>query len=84
MMVPGSRGRLRPQQRRIKESAVLDSDNVVHMPTSIQTALPEAVKTLEQAWRRRRQELADWQPSGGWLVDQRNVAPAGRTSSRPG
>ena len=61
---------------------MIDSDNVIHMPTSVQTASPEAVKTLEQAWQRRRQELANWQPSGGWLVDQRNVAPAARASAR--
>jgi hypothetical protein len=42
-------------------------------------ALPEAAKALEQAWQRRRQELAGWQPSGGWLVEprgsERNPAP---------
>jgi hypothetical protein len=50
-----------------------ENDNVVHMPSSVQMTLPEAAKTLEEARQRRRAELADWQPSGGWLADQRNV-----------
>lgn len=37
--------------------------------TSVPLALPEAAKALEQAWQRRRQELGNWQPSNGWLVD---------------
>ncbi len=40
-----------------------EDDNVVHMPTNVQTTSPEAAKTLEQAWQRRRAELADWTPS---------------------
>jgi hypothetical protein len=58
------------------------SDNVIRMPSSIKTALPEAARTLEQAWQRRRQELAGWQPSGGWLVDQRMVLPKIAVNSR--
>ncbi len=50
-----------------------EADNVIHMPTSVQMTLAEAARTLEQVWERRRAELADWQPSGGWLADQRNV-----------
>lgn len=50
-----------------------EEDNVIHMPTSVQMTSPEAAKTLEQVWERRRAELADWQPSGGWLADQRNL-----------
>jgi len=53
----------------------LDTDNVVHMPTSVQTTLPEAAKTLEQARQRRREELANWEPSGGWLADPRKAQP---------
>ena len=53
----------------------LNTDNVIHVPTSVQTTLPEAARTLEQAWQRRRQELADWRPSGGWLADQRKARP---------
>lgn len=53
----------------------LDTDNVIHMPTSVQTTLPEAAKMLEQAWQRRREELANWQPSGGWLADPRKARP---------
>lgn len=41
---------------------------VVRMPSSVRTVLPEAAKTLEQAWQRRRQELAGWQPAKRWLV----------------
>jgi hypothetical protein len=59
-----------------------DTDTVIHMPTNVQTTLPEAVKTLEQARQRRRAELADWQPSGGWLADQRNVRHGARASVR--
>lgn len=59
-----------------------DTDNVIHMPTSVQTTLPEAARTLEQAWQRRRKELANWQPSGGWLTDQRNVRHHARVGAR--
>lgn len=38
--------------------------------TSVPLATPEAAKALEAAWQRRRQELAGWQPSNGWLLDQ--------------
>ena len=59
----------------MRESAMLDfdNDNVIHMSTSVRTTSPEAVRMLEEARLRRRQELADWQPSAGWLA-QRNVA----------
>ncbi len=56
----------------------LETDNVIHVPTSIHTTLPEAARTLEQAWQRRREELANWQPSGGWLLDQRKARPLTR------
>jgi hypothetical protein len=55
------------------ESDVKLTRNVIRMPSSVKTALPEAAKALEQAWQRRRQELAGWQPSGGWLIDPRLV-----------
>jgi hypothetical protein len=58
------------------------SDNVFRVPSSIKTALPDAARTLEQAWQRRRQELAGWQPSGGWLLDQRGVLPKIAVHSR--
>ena len=45
-----------------------------HAPTSLQLALPEAAKALEQAWQRRRQELANWQPANGWLIEQNAVS----------
>lgn len=60
----------------------LQNDNVIHMPTSVQTTSPEAVKTLEEVWQRRRAELANWQPSGGWLVDQRSVRHHVRIGAR--
>lgn len=60
----------------------LGSDNMVHMPTSVHTTSPEAAKTLEQAWQRRREELANWQPSGGWLADQRKARPVYRSGAR--
>ena len=45
--------------------------DVIRVPGSVKAALPEAAKALEQAWQRRRQELAGWQPSNGWLIDPR-------------
>ena len=50
---------------------LFNQDNVVRFSSSIRTAEPDASRALEQAWVKRRQELADWRPSGGWLVDQR-------------
>jgi hypothetical protein len=47
------------------------SGKVLRPPASLKTA--EAARALEEAWRRRRQELSGWQPSGGWLVDPRGV-----------
>jgi hypothetical protein len=64
--------------RRSSTMLELETDNVIHMPTSIHTTAPEAAKTLEQAWQRRREELANWQPSGGWLADQRKARPLAR------
>lgn len=46
------------------------STELLHPSSSVQLALPEAARALEQAWQRRRQELGSWQPSGGWLIDQ--------------
>lgn len=60
----------------------LETDNVIHMPTSVQTTSPEAARTLEQAWQRRREELGNWQPSGGWLAEQRKARPLHRASAR--
>ncbi len=58
-----------------------DNDNVIHMPITVQTTSPEAVKMLEQARQRRREELAGWQPSAGWLA-QRNVARHAHSGTR--
>ena len=48
---------------------ILSSVEFFHPSSAVQLALPEAAKALEQAWQRRRQELAGWQPSNGWLLD---------------
>ena len=45
-------------------------DNIVRLSSTVRTAEPSASRALEQAWLKRRQELAGWQPSNGWLVDQ--------------
>ncbi|HEU4604357.1 MAG TPA: hypothetical protein VFS24_20450 [Steroidobacteraceae bacterium] len=45
------------------------SNDVLRMPSSVKTASPDAARTLEQVWQRRRQELGNWQPSGGWLIE---------------
>jgi hypothetical protein len=42
---------------------------LVRIASSVQTTDPDAARALEQSWQRRRQELAGWQPSRGWLVD---------------
>lgn len=60
----------------------LKNDKVIHMPTSVRTTSPEAIRTLEAAWQRRRAELANWQPSGGWLVDQRTARQTTRGGAR--
>jgi hypothetical protein len=49
-------------------------DNVIRLASSVRTAEPDASRALEQAWQKRREELAGWRPSNGWLVDQR-IAP---------
>lgn len=59
-----------------------DDDKVMHMPTSVQMTSPEQARTLEEVWQRRRAELANWQPSGGWLVDRRNVQYHARAGAR--
>ena len=60
----------------------IEEDKVVHMPTHVQTTSPEAAKTLEQAWQRRRAELANWAPSAGWLTDRRDVRHLSRAGAR--
>jgi hypothetical protein len=59
-----------------------ENDNVIHMPTNVQTTASDAMQTLEQARQRRREELANWQPSGGWLVDHREMRHHARVSAR--
>lgn len=57
------------------------SGQVVRMPSFVKTVQPEAAKALEQAWQRRRQELAGWQPTNGWLIEQ-SLARRLRTTTR--
>lgn len=57
------------------------SGQMVRMPSSVKTVQPEAAKALEQAWQRRRQELAGWQPANGWLIEQ-SLARRLRSNSR--
>jgi hypothetical protein len=45
-------------------------DNVIRLSSTVRTAEPDASRALEQAWLRRRQELAGWRPSNGWLAEQ--------------
>jgi hypothetical protein len=47
---------------------------MVRMPSTVKTVLPEAAKALEQAWQKRRQELAGWQPVSGWLLEPKLFA----------
>ncbi len=43
--------------------------NFFRPSSAIPLALPEAAKALEAAWQRRREELGNWQPSNGWLIE---------------
>jgi hypothetical protein len=58
------------------------SGQVVRMPSSVKTVLPEAAKALEHAWQKRRQELAGWQPESGWLLEPRSFARRTNSSAR--
>jgi hypothetical protein len=53
---------------------LFSKDNVVRLSSRIKTADSDASRALEQAWLKRRQELAGWQPSNGWLLDQKVIA----------
>ena len=48
----------------------LGHDNVIRLSSNVRTAAPDAAQALEQAWRKRREELAGWRPSNGWLIEQ--------------
>lgn len=54
------------------------SNDPVRIASSVQTTHPDAARALEESWQRRRQELAGWQPSRGWLAD---VQPSTATAS---
>lgn len=53
------------------------ADNVVRLSSNVKTAGREETRALEAAWLKRRRELAGWQPSNGWLVDQKQLAHRG-------
>lgn len=40
----------------------------IQLSSSVKTVAADAAHSLELAWQRRRQELAGWQPSAGWLL----------------
>jgi len=48
------------------------AQGLVRIASTVKTTHPDAARALEQSWQKRRQELAGWQPSRGWLVDVRN------------
>lgn len=52
------------------------NSETLQLSSMVKAALPDAAQSLERAWQRRRQELAGWQPSGGWLLShqQRQIA----------
>src|SRR5690606_39403217 len=64
--------RSRPVEDRVRrgDRIVKVPGQVVRMRSTVRTVQPDAAKALEQAWQRRRQELAGWQPANGWLLDQ--------------
>jgi hypothetical protein len=49
------------------------STEALRLSSSLKLVQPAAAKALELAWQRQRRELAQWQPSGGWLLDVRNA-----------
>jgi hypothetical protein len=51
------------------------SADVFRLSSTVKLVEPEAARALEQAWQQRRRELANWQPSGGWLLDPRISQP---------
>lgn len=52
-------------------SAALAMTDFFRPSTSADLAIPEAARALERAWQRRKQELAGWRPSNGWLIEPR-------------
>jgi hypothetical protein len=58
------------------------AQGLVRIASSVQTTHPDAAKALEQSWQKRRQELAGWQPSRGWLVDGSNSATQTATATK--
>ncbi|HWK74124.1 MAG TPA: hypothetical protein VNQ81_07625 [Povalibacter sp.] len=54
-------------------SIAFATTEVFQPASSVNLASPEATQALERAWQRRRQELAGWQPSNGWLLDSRST-----------
>lgn len=46
-------------------------NNVVRLSSGVKVSVPDASRALEEAWLKRRRELGTWQPSNGWLVEQK-------------
>lgn len=55
------------------------SAELIQLSSTVKTVAPDAANSLERAWQRRREELAGWQPSAGWLVNKPLAQPL-RTS----
>lgn len=55
----------------ILANTALATTDFLRPSTSANLTIPEAARALERAWQRRRQELAGWQPSNGWLIEPR-------------
>ena len=59
-------------------------DNLIHLPSAVHVAAPEAAQALERMRQRRLHELKGWKPSGGWLTDAPVVAKPRDQSERLG
>lgn len=55
----------------ILADTALATTDLFRPSTSANLTIPEAAQALERAWQRRKQELAGWQPSNGWLIEPR-------------
>jgi hypothetical protein len=58
-----------------------DRRELVRASSAVKTVSTEASQSLEQARERRRQELGDWQPSNGWLINAAAVQRLQKTRS---
>jgi hypothetical protein len=58
-----------------------DRRELIRASSSIKTVTSEASQSLEQTKQRRLQELGDWQPSNGWLINAAAVQRLQKTRS---